>query len=550
MGKTKREKQKRDLPTFVLAPSLSYVLLAAIVLFFGLIRVRLLNFPLERDEGEYAYAGQLILHRIAPYQLCYSMKLPGTSAAYALFLAVFGQTPAGVHLGLLLVNSATIILLFFLASRLFGRLAGVVAAASFALLSIGPSVLGFAAHATQFVVLPAVGGILLLLKAIESKRLSTFAWSGLLLGLAFLMKQPGIFFFLFALLWLLRCQWKRPVPWRSIAAQSGAVILGFTLPLLLTVLVLMRAGVMQKFWFWTFSYASQYGTIRQFSDGLQTLWESGLSVAGPAAAVWIIAAVGVVALFWNPDTRRYWLFTLGFLAFSFAAVCPGLYFRPHYFVLLLPAVALLCAVAVSSAATMLVKSRQNAAWAAVPSLVFLAALGFAVIGQREFFFEQDPITACRSLYSGNPFPEALKIADFLKNHSAEGDRIAVIGSEPEIYFYSGRRSATGYVYMYPLMESQPFASTMQTEMISEIEASRPQFLVFVNSPTSWLRTDASDSTIFSWSDQYAGSGYQLVGIADLFAEGTEYHFDDAATYRPRSDNAILVFKRLAPPNPS
>lgn len=37
--------------------------------------------PLERDEGEYAYAGQLMLQGIPPYQLAYNMKLPGTYAA-------------------------------------------------------------------------------------------------------------------------------------------------------------------------------------------------------------------------------------------------------------------------------------------------------------------------------------------------------------------------------------------------------------------------------------------------------------------------------------
>lgn len=52
------------------------------ILFFSLIRVRLLNFPLERDEGEYAYSGQLMLQCIAPYQLAYSMKLSGFSKPF------------------------------------------------------------------------------------------------------------------------------------------------------------------------------------------------------------------------------------------------------------------------------------------------------------------------------------------------------------------------------------------------------------------------------------------------------------------------------------
>ena len=31
------------------------------------IRIRLLDFPLQRDEGEYAYAGQLLLQGVTPY---------------------------------------------------------------------------------------------------------------------------------------------------------------------------------------------------------------------------------------------------------------------------------------------------------------------------------------------------------------------------------------------------------------------------------------------------------------------------------------------------
>ena len=40
------------------------------------IRLRLLGVPLERDEGEYAYAGQLMLEGIPPYKLAYTMKFP------------------------------------------------------------------------------------------------------------------------------------------------------------------------------------------------------------------------------------------------------------------------------------------------------------------------------------------------------------------------------------------------------------------------------------------------------------------------------------------
>ena len=216
--------------------------------------------PLERDEGEYAYAGQLILQGIPPYQLAYSMKLPGTAAAYSLILASLGQTPAAVHIGLIFVNAATALLVFFLASRLFGYLAGAVACASYALLSANPSGLGLAGHASHFVVLPAVAGILLLLDALESNKTWQFFCSGLLLGLAFVMKQPGILFLLFGGVYLLQARLRSPGRWKGLASSLGALALGGALPFAVTCLLMLKAGVFQKFWFWTFSYSSQYAS--------------------------------------------------------------------------------------------------------------------------------------------------------------------------------------------------------------------------------------------------------------------------------------------------
>jgi hypothetical protein len=45
----------------LLSRILIYSLLAVLVVFVLYVRVRLLTFPLERDEGEYALMGQMIL---------------------------------------------------------------------------------------------------------------------------------------------------------------------------------------------------------------------------------------------------------------------------------------------------------------------------------------------------------------------------------------------------------------------------------------------------------------------------------------------------------
>src|ERR1035437_10482 len=452
-----------------------YGLLLLVVLLFALIRFQLRESPLERDEGEYAYAGQLLLQGIPPYQLAYSMKLPGIFAAYSVILAVFGQTPSGIHIGLLLINAATTFLVFLLARHLFGPLAGLVAGASYALLSTSPSVLGFAGHATHFVVLPAVGGILLLLMAIEARRVWLLVCSGVLLGLAFLMKQPGIMFAVFGGLYILKSEYRDGrLDWRGLAPKTGAFVLGLVLPFAVTCLALFAAGSFQKFWFWTFQYSREYASIMGIRDGLQVLRLNAAQVVGPAFWIWAIAGVGLSALLWNRKPRAHGSFLAGFLLFSFLAVCPGLYFRQHYFILMLPAIALLAGVAVSSARQGILQSGHRA-WSFLPVLVFLVAFADSVFLQREYFFEMDPLTACRTVYAGNPFPEAVEVGDYLKSHASPGARIAVLGSEPEIYFYAARHSATGYIYTYSLMERKRYALEMQKEMIADIEAARPEF---------------------------------------------------------------------------
>jgi hypothetical protein len=86
---------------------LPYLISALILATVVYVRIRLLPVPLERDEGEFAYMGQLLLKGFAPFTHAYTMKLPGVSVVYAFFMALFGQSPTAIHLGLLLVNLLT-----------------------------------------------------------------------------------------------------------------------------------------------------------------------------------------------------------------------------------------------------------------------------------------------------------------------------------------------------------------------------------------------------------------------------------------------------------
>jgi dolichyl-phosphate-mannose-protein mannosyltransferase len=520
-----------------------WLMILLVLLFVGFIRVRLLNVPLERDEGEYAYAGQLILQGIHPYELVYNMKLPGTYFAYAAGMAVFGETVSGVHLTLLVANSLTIIFVFLLGQKLFGALAGVVAGASYGILSVSPAVLGLAAHATQFVVLFAVPATWLLWKAVESGGRRIFFFSGLLYGLAFLMKQQGICFCLFGSVFLLlQAVRNKSMFTRNFARRCFLFWLGMVLPFSIFCLFCAAVGDFGRFWFWTFTYARTYAAHEPVLDGLGHLYEYLRDRSGVYVGFWILVGAGLMLSARNRTVRRQMFFATGFLVFSFLGTAIGLYFRAHYFVLLLPAFAISVGLAVDS----LRRGFSSHAAKIIPLVLFIAVVGWNIWLQKYIYFQLPPVAVCRVIYTSlNPFIESIAVAKFIREHSDTNACVAVVGSEPEIYFYAQRHSATGYIYTYPLMESQPYAISMEREMGSEIEANKPEYLVLVMYRYSWLFHDSSDTEILGWVTKYAKESYERTGLINMQPDGQSIYLwgDDAKNYQGRLDQFIVVYKR-------
>ncbi len=503
--------------------------------------------PLERDEGEYAYSGQLMLQGIPAYKLAYNMKLPGIYLAYAAMLAVFGQSAAGIHLGLLLVNAAAVWLVFWLTSILFGRLAAVVAGCSYALLSASTSVMGFEAHATNFVVVPALAGILFLLAALRSRRGWMFLLSGLCAGVAIEMKQHGVCFALFCFFYLMASEWKRRGGMGK-AVCCAAVFafvfaLGVVLPYAVTCWVLYRDGVFREFWFWTVSYAGEYSKVG-LHRAIRAFLENFAGVVRPELPIWILAAVGMSAMVWSGSARKHSGFMVLLFLFSFLSLCPGGFFRPHYFVLLLPVIAILVGVGVSAATEQLAEHSQYSQFVVVPVAVFLLALAFGIVQQRKMYFSMTPDEIVQATYGENAFVPAVQVADYIQKISAEEARIAVLGSEPEIYFYANRHSATGYIYMYSLIGHQKYVDRMREEFEQELEGNRPEYLVYVDIVDSWggRKGVVGAEGFLAWMEEFKNKDYERVGVVDVGR--SRYVWGDAAgTYVPESSRVIYVLKR-------
>ena len=148
------------------------------------------------------------------------------------------------------------------------------------------------------------------------------------------------------------------------------------------------------------------------------------------------------------------------------------------------------------------------------------------------------------IYPESPFVESVRIAEYLRGHTTPSDTIAVLGSEPQIYFYSNRHSATGYIYTYGLMEAHRYATQMQEEMIREIEQARPKFLISVVMPDSWLQRSESEKLIFNWATEYTTQNYTVAGFVNMVApDKTDYYFGSVPQSVPQLGKYVLIYER-------
>src|SRR5262245_49419155 len=172
--------------------------------------------------------------------------------------------------------------------------------------------------------------------------------SGVLFGIGVLMKQPAAVFILFGAASILCNDIRRRATFKTIALRILIFGAGTIIPFGLTCLILWQAGMFERFWFWTIDYAAEYGTRIPLRAAPSIFALMGGSVIRSGCGLWVLSGVCVVGGLWNNRSRGGAVLLLSFLACSLVSLSVGFYFREHYFIFILPAVSLLCGLAIST----------------------------------------------------------------------------------------------------------------------------------------------------------------------------------------------------------
>lgn len=445
-----------------------------VLLLTVVVRLRYANAPFERDEGEYAYAAWQILNNGIPYADFYNMKLPGVYYMYALVFKFSGFSVAAIRVALLGINLFSAFFIFKIGQRFEG---GWMAAGVYLLLSLSYEGQGVMANCEHFVVFFATTGLYFLS---QPTHFFTVLWSGVLLGVALLMKQHAAVFGLIAVLYIL----KNGIIEKKIQPTIFAIIsfsIGYITPLSILGFFMIQKGIWDNFYFLTVEYASAYSSLLKpslkYISNFKFIFADNMGF-------WLLFFTTLFFIFKKKDPFNPLLHTsknkitgsdlVITFALSFLAVCPGWHFRPHYFQLIFPFAALVIAY---GWAVWDFNIHFHAFKIPKNGIIGLSLI-VSLISQWDYFFIKTPAQLMRDLYQNEFFNDTYAIGQYLRQHTAPTDKIGIYGNEPQMWFYTQRRAASAYLYTYPLLETQPFAAQMTEQYIAETEKSRPEWLIY------------------------------------------------------------------------
>jgi len=517
-------------------------LLGVSALCFLVTRLKLLAIPLERDEGSFAYIGHWLFRGKELYSEMLDSKLPGLYTYYGLFTTLFGYNATGVHVGLFIANVASGICLYLFLKDVYNRTISAIACSLFLWMVTSPNVLGFAAHATQLLTPFVLGGFLLFWKGLQKNKLLLFFLSGLLIGIAFTIKQQSaVFGILIALMW-----WPARIWWNKKEGVTIPILewialgIGGVLPAACVYLYFLQSGRFDLFYDWTVTQPLNLATSFEKPWYVMFMDTLPLVIHG-FEVVWMAAGLGLVFIFLSGLKKFGSMFGFVFALVSFLSVIIGAAYYQHYFVVAMPGIALL------AACTIYWISQKTGKFSPALSIgITVIILLISLRGKSDYYFNPSYSKIHFEAYGRNMFPEIEKIGQALKKRVPEGSRIGVMGSEPELLVAADREGCTKYLMIYAILFDPVRSPPMQQDYIKELEECAPDYIVWNTTTSSWA-PGYDKLAFFEQLMQWVEQNYETMALAESrdALPGALVWDKELNGYQSQNDYKVMVLKKKA-----
>ncbi|MBA3961732.1 MAG: glycosyltransferase family 39 protein [Chthoniobacterales bacterium] len=406
----------------------------AIVLLTIAIRLPSLLHPAPiDDEAVYSVVANEVVDGGRPYVDAVERKPPLLFWTYASVFEVAGKFNwRALHAVALLWTLGTMAGLYAIGRGLFDRATGLVAALLYSLFQAWGTWKNLAFNGEMLMNLPIVWAWAIAFRRTSRPWRPELFAAGVLLCAAFLLKQPAAIAAVPLGFYLLLPNYRasRGLTWTASLIHAGSLTLGFFGALSVVALVLWKQSILGDAFYWSVTNHS----IAHF------FWDRGIRSTliffGECMPLLIAAVVS-----WR-NRRGIWAersaertALTGLCVVSAIGATAGARFYPHYYIQLLPPLALLAAPYFArlwsgkmAPQHWLLRPRITQAWLALTVMAFAVAHLIGLVPQKQ------PSQSGR----------------YLREHSSPKDRIFVWGQDSSIYLEARRRPACRYILTFPL----------------------------------------------------------------------------------------------------
>lgn len=424
--------------------------LAVALAILGFGKLPFLSADYGHDQAGYMYMGRAISQGELPFRDMWDHKNPGLAYINSVVYFLGGHTLETFRLfelfWMVLTLAAFVVLLrkLFKGEHLLGQGLGVV---YFALImtEISFSTADGGGYTETFMLLPALGALILLVHYEQHRRWFVPALVGLLIFCSFWIKQSGVVLALPALVFLAAVWMKEKKGWSSFLWLA----LGFFLPLGLMLVYFHFTGTFS-------SYIDNTIVFNQLYSGGDTWFDKfvgSIYILHQQALVhpitYLLAAFGAVALL----ARRHKYTCLVGVWFAADLIGVGITgkFFAHYYIQLFPALAILTAfglITLAQAVPTYFKQHSTAFTLALFPFFLLVFIPFISTPTMNYILKWNDLRKHAHTYSVSN--DSRELMAYVEDHTQPGDTIYIWdSSQIRVYLETGTYSSSRYFHGIP-----------------------------------------------------------------------------------------------------
>jgi 4-amino-4-deoxy-L-arabinose transferase-like glycosyltransferase len=411
-----------------------YFAVLGIILLTVAIRLPSLVYPRPIDsEAMYSVVANEVVDGGRPYIDAVERKPPLLFWTYAAVFQMAGKFNwKALHMVALVWTLCAMAGLYVIGHELFDRNTGLIGALFYGVFQHWLTWKNLSIDGEMLMNLPIIWAWAIALRRNSSRLRPELFPAGVLLGAAFLLKQPAAIAAVPLGIYLLLPSYRASrslTPINSII-QAAILTAGFFTALGLVTIVLWKQGILYEAFYWTIAD----------HDVPHVFWQKGIVITLAFLGACLPLIIG--AIIGCRDNAKIWAgrtaertALLGLLAASAIGAAAGARFYPHYYVQLIPPLALLAA---PYYARLWSRTMQPPHWLLRPAATYawlsLTIIAFSIVHWVGLTQRRVPS----------------EVGRYLSTHSSPHDRIFVWGQFSEIYLDAHRRPASRYITTFPL----------------------------------------------------------------------------------------------------